>query len=174
MEKNNKHWSDEDIQYLNDNYGKVAIEELALRLERSVDSIRWQATQLQLADKKSYWTKEEVLFLAQYCTSLTYQDMADKLGRTVRSVAHKIHNLKIAKLIEQVPCNLEAIEDGVPYYKGKSGEYRVLLSKLEISQSFAYPEEDRQTLRNQINHFSDKVFRTRSEDDKTRRVWRLL
>jgi hypothetical protein len=174
MEKNNKHWTDEDIQYLKENYSIADIDELANRLERSVDSVRWQASNLKLTSDRNYWSKEEVLFIAQYCTSLTYQEMADKLGRTARSVAHKVHNLKIAKLIDQAPTNLDAIEDGVPYYKGKSGEYRVLLSRLGISQSFVYPSEDRQTVQNQINHFTDKVFRTKAEDEKTRRVWRLL
>jgi hypothetical protein len=170
--KNNKNWSKEDAQYLTENYGKVDIKELAHRLERTEDGIRGRASDLGLTDKKTYWTKEELIFLAENLTTLTYKEMADKLGRTVRSVAHKVSDVKIARLFKAP--ELDALENDVAFFKGKSGEYKALLSAMEIGQSFVYPAEDRQTLQNQIKYFPDRVYRTKREDENTRRVWRLL
>jgi hypothetical protein len=170
--KNNKHWSKPDEEYLRANYGKVDLKELALRLERSEDSVRWRASELGLTDKKNYWSKEEMIFLAEHLTTLTYKEIAEKLGRSVRSVAHKVADVKIARNFKSP--KLELLDNEVSYFKGKAGEYKSILSAMEVGQSFIYPTEERQTIQNQIKYFPDRVYRTRQEDDKTRRVWRLL
>lgn len=172
MEKTNKHWAQQDIDYLKDNYHQVDIKELTVRLQRNEASIRWQAGQLGLTEKKNYWSKEDLAFIAENLTTLTYKEIADKLGRSVSAIAHKIADLNIVRNFKS--AKLDAIENNVSFFKGKSGEYKALLAAMEIGQSFVYPAEERQTITNQIKYFPDRVFRTRQEDNKSRRVWRLL
>lgn len=172
MPKNNKHWSNEDTAFLRENYGILPIDELANRLARSEEAVRWRASDLGLTKKKLNWSKDELILLAENLSSHTYEELAAKLGRTVRSVAHKVSELKIARNFKAP--KLEALESDITYYKGKAGEYKALLSAMEVGQSFAYPTDEKQTIRNQILYFPDRVYRTRQIDATTRRVWRLL
>jgi hypothetical protein len=175
--KNNKRWSKQDTEYLQEHYNKLDIDKLVVRLERSQEAIRWHASSLGLTEKRTpttYWSKEEEIYVAENWDKFTHKDMADRLGRTVRSVTHKVHNLRIAKLLNGKSARLDAIENDVPFFEGKTSEYRKLLASLEVNQSFVFPAEDYQTIKNQTKYFPDKVFRTKQEDKLTRRVWRLL
>lgn len=175
MKKNNKNWSKADVDYLKESYSKLTINELVLRLERSEEAIRWQASQLGLTKPKNYWARHEIQFIVENISTLTIKEMAEKLGRTPTGVNKKVQLLKISRHPFMADDSaLSALEKNIPFYKGKTGEYGFLLSKMNVGESFVYPTEDRQTIQNCILKLPDKIFRTRKEDEITRRVWRLF
>jgi len=173
MENQNKNWSDEDKSYLKDNYNVLEIAEICSTLQRNMNAVRWMASELGLTKEVKYWQKWEQQYLAENITSKTIQEIALYLDRSVGSVNNKLNQLRIGRRMLPAPKN-DVIEKDVPFFKGKSGEYRALLAALRVGESFVYPNEDRQTVQNQVIYYRDKHFRTKIEDDKTRRIWRLL
>lgn len=169
----NKHWTDEDIAFLKANYKKIKVEKIGKIIDKSESAIRWKASQLGLTDKPDYWRIEEIKYIAENYSSLTIEEMALYLKRTAKSVIAKIYDLRVTKTLHY-DVDTSNIEDKVPFYKGKSGEYRELLKAMQPGQSFEYPKEERQTLQNQIRAFPDRYYRTREIDANIRRVWRLL
>lgn len=92
-----KRWSKEDTQYLIDNYidgNKDQLKVLVSKLGRTAHSIRWRASKLGLTRDESYWSDKETEFLIKNLDYLTYQDIADQLGRTRPAVKNKIIGLK--------------------------------------------------------------------------------
>lgn len=102
MEKNNKHWSEEDTQYLIDNYkggNREQIRGLITKLNRTAEAIQWKASKLGLSLPENYWTDKEISFLVNNRRRLTHQDIADQLGRTRPAITHKVQELKKKGLI---------------------------------------------------------------------------
>lgn len=169
----NKHWSQEDKDYLSSNYKKLSISKIGKVLDKSDNAIRYMASELGLTDKPIYWRQHELRYLCENYTSLTIKELSAHLKRSEGSVRHKLHDLKVTKTLTW-DVDTSPIQDKIPFYKGKAGEYRELLNVMIPGQSFEYPKEERQTLQNQIRAFPDRFYRTRDVDEKVRRVWRLL
>lgn len=84
-----KLWSEIETQYLLDNYGKVDNKILSAKLGRSLDAIRWYASKLGLTNKVKEWTKEELQFLYNNLSSLSYKEIAKQLNRPYPQVAYR-------------------------------------------------------------------------------------
>jgi len=168
--KNNKHWSEEEQQYLSSNYGIVKMKELMAHLHRRNDSIRQMAMTLGLTKKKTYWTLDDITFLKANKGKMTLQEIAERIGKTKRAVAHKIAYLTA----ESRHLGELSFDNNVPYYPTKAFEYRNMLGTMEIGQSFEYPASERQTVQNQLQIFPDRLFKSRLITETTRRIWRLL
>ncbi len=169
----NKHWTKTDKDYLSFNYKLISLTKIAKVLEKSENAIRYMASELGLTDKPNYWRKHETRYIAENYTTLTIEEMAEHLKRSQNSIRHKLSELRITKTLDW-DVDTSSLENKVPFYKGKAGEYRELLKAMVPGQSFEYPKEERQTLQNQIKAFPDRYYRTREIDEKVRRVWRLL
>lgn len=91
-----KRWSEEDTQYLIDNYQKYKnqIGILVDKFNRTADAIQWKASALGLTQEENYWSEKDVSFLLINREHMTYKEIADKLGRTEPAIAHQIQELK--------------------------------------------------------------------------------
>lgn len=97
-------WTKEEEQYLIDNYSNDNIEQLAIKLNRSVASIKHKAYRLNLlGERKSVrnpyaqdWTKEEEQYLIDNKTK-PITELAKDLGRTKNSVLAKFTRLGLRK-----------------------------------------------------------------------------
>jgi hypothetical protein len=176
---NQKHWTDQEDEYLKHNYGLIPLNQITMHLDRSVYAVRWRASFLGLTEKSNQksWSKDEMVFLAENASSHTYTELAALLGRSVSSVAHKISELKITQLYSHDTEHDDSdIESDVPYRKGKSNEYLRKLSKMKIGDSFLFPAEEYQTIRNMLKYLPERYYRTKTEetDSQVKRIWRLL
>ncbi|GMC10399.1 hypothetical protein K5E_25380 [Enterococcus thailandicus] len=81
-------WSESDLDYLKNNYGKIASEEIAKYLKRSSNSIRHKAQRMGLAEKRNFWDEDEEIYLEYFALEKdsNLEAAADFLGRSVNSV----------------------------------------------------------------------------------------
>ncbi len=173
--KRNKRWTDEDRQFVIDNYNSMGVRELAQITGRTEDSLRQFASQQRLTsrNKADAWTREDLLFVQKKYRKMSVSEIAIQLGRTKNSVAHKITLMNVA--VSMLPTvDTSAIENGVPYYEGKQSEYRALMLAMNVNDSFEYPTDERQSIANCMPYFQDRLFKTKKIDDNTRRIWRVL
>lgn len=102
--------------------------------------------------------------------SHTYAQIAEHMGRSLRSVANKISNMRMASMVED---NYLAIEDGVKMRQSKAAMYRAMLSRLEVGQSFVFPYNERAIVSLQRSLFKDLLFRAQRVDEHSMRLWRI-
>lgn len=83
-------WTEEQVAFLKEHYGRMPREELAQILGKTVPAISGKAGQLGLRRKKeARWTQEEVDFLENYWGNYTISALAKRLGRTENAILIK-------------------------------------------------------------------------------------
>jgi len=81
-------WSEVDVAWLRDHYGKMRVMDMVPLLGRSRASISRQCQRLGLSPKRPVWTKaERAKFFAEYGPKSTHQ-LAAELGKTEAAVRH--------------------------------------------------------------------------------------
>jgi hypothetical protein len=100
---NNKRlWSEEETDYLKRHYTTSTIEEIAEFLGRSAKSIVARMIKLQLPIKEtknsSYWKKKEIRFVEKHYKKMTCEEMGRALGRSPKSVMHRMQRLGLYKM----------------------------------------------------------------------------
>ena len=93
-----KGYTEEEINYIIDNYANKTNKEIASYLGKTVNSIGYVATKLKLIKQPhKAWTKEEELFLRQNYLVLTSAEIAERLGRTIPSINARCDELGLIK-----------------------------------------------------------------------------
>lgn len=92
---NKQQWTEEEIQFLEDNVGKLKMTEIAERLSRSYSSVNNKIIRLGLIDKPCRWTKEETQFLKDNIDTMRYEDIAKALNKSVDAVQGKTKRLNL-------------------------------------------------------------------------------
>ena len=107
-------WSREDKNRLKRMYGSRSDEDLALILARSVESVRELAVELRLAKDKAFqkrqkqttrmprWGDLDLLQLRERYPRASNFDIATGLGRSVKSIVSKAHQLGLKKEVERL------------------------------------------------------------------------
>lgn len=109
-------WTPEEVAVLKRLYGSRMDEDLAKVLGRNVGAIRRQARKLHLAKDKTFlrrvhqrpatrmprWSEEEVRTLVRLYSSESNLEIAEHLGRSVKSVVSKAHELSLKKSSERL------------------------------------------------------------------------
>lgn len=86
--KGQRKWSDDEIEWIKDNYGKQMVKDMAVALGRPRQSVSHQCQRLGLSPKKPVWTKaEREKFFREYGPKSTHQ-LAAELGKTEAAVRH--------------------------------------------------------------------------------------
>lgn len=93
--QNHKQWSEDEKEYLRNNYMKTS-EEIAIVLSRSITSINAQREALGLI-KHDSWTQNEIEFLKESFISMTHKEIADKINRSEQAVRVKCFDLDLFK-----------------------------------------------------------------------------
>lgn len=89
-------WSEEEIRYLKDNYSDVPAKDIALKLNRTVDTVRTNARKYGVFKRKvSLFSDSEISFLIQNYGSMPSKDLAEIMGRTEESIEHKAMRIGI-------------------------------------------------------------------------------
>lgn len=100
MSRKNKVWTDEEIQYLQDNLDKPR-KEIADYLDRNIDSVnnkvRYIKKTKDQTKERRVWTNEEYQFIKDNFGKMSKQDMARHLGRTEDAVKIKLNRLGLVE-----------------------------------------------------------------------------
>lgn len=85
-------WSDEEIDFLFENFSTMTKAEIAERLGRTKASISGKAQELLLdSGRNRQWTRREIAAAVDmYKAGYTSREIAEKLGRNEKSVASKL------------------------------------------------------------------------------------
>ena len=85
-------WSDEEIDFLFENFDTMSKAEIAEHLGRTKASVSGKAQELLLSSgKNKFWTRKEIATAVEmYKAGYTGREIAEKLGRNERCVTSKI------------------------------------------------------------------------------------
>lgn len=115
-ERRSGRWSREELQLLRRLYGTRTDEDLAVALGRTVASIRRVAKRYALSKDKAFvkrlrgdsatrmprWTEEELDLLRDLYATESNLEIAHQVGRSIKSVVSKAHQLGLKKDIERL------------------------------------------------------------------------
>lgn len=88
-----KHWTEKEIAFLRDSYGRLSENEIAAELCRPLGGIGKKAEQLGLAGKKPRWTNDDIRFLLDNYATETIEAIAMHLKRTPTAIIKKAKEL---------------------------------------------------------------------------------
>lgn len=96
-------WSDEEVRFVKDNYGKLSVPEMVPLLHRTRASIQRKIATLGLCNGKpsatqvlKKWTKEENKYIRKHRDD-DINDIAKALGRSVSATRSQMNKLKVRK-----------------------------------------------------------------------------
>ena len=90
-----KLWTDEEINFLKENWNIKTHKEIAKELNRSISSIANKTRKMRLVDNSNKWTKEEEEFLKEnYFKDMDF--LADKLNKSYDSIKSKKFKLGLS------------------------------------------------------------------------------
>ena len=174
-------WNDKEIEYLEDNYGKLEIKELENNLNRSEDSIRMKAWKLNLTKKENYsfWTEKEIEYLKNNYESLGIKDIINNLNRSKYSIRKKTFELNLIKEKGYSFWNEKEIEYLIDNYRcGNKGDLikklchswqaiKIKACKLNLTNVWTreeieymrnnYSDSDIKDLENNLNHSKEGI-----------------
>jgi hypothetical protein len=126
-------WTEEELQYMRDNYGKVSIAQMRAHLKRKRNSIQEKAQRMGLTQPKKTesvpWTQKEINYLKRNYEKQGSDVIAAHLNRTVSGVrgkaqllgcnawiTEKLYLKTIAKCFNCDPCGIHRWVDdlGLP------------------------------------------------------------
>lgn len=111
--KYNNDMSENDLNFLKDNYNKLSVIEIAEKLNKSKTTIYKHIYKLGLHfDNKvgKPWTNEEIDYLKNNYKKFTYKKLAEKLNKTEKGVNGKLHGLGLTKSNNSKNWKQEEIE----------------------------------------------------------------
>lgn len=90
-----KRWSEEEDNYIINNYRVLTVDEISERLGRTVYAIRKRALALGVTNEISRWSIEEMEFLNDNWGILNLNTIARKLNRSRNSILLKAHQMSL-------------------------------------------------------------------------------
>lgn len=92
-----KHWSQEDLQYLKENYGSIDNKKLSNYFGRSSASVRNKAYELRITSLDNIWSEAEIKYLKENYKSYNLKEIAGKLNKLKSNVCRKAKILGIER-----------------------------------------------------------------------------
>ncbi len=99
-----KRWSKEDIKILKKYFPHMSTQKMAESLGRATDSVGSKANELGLKKTEKYhreernlWSQSDIKLLMKLYPKSSNQEIAEKVGRTIKSVITKASNLRLHK-----------------------------------------------------------------------------
>ena len=90
-------WSEEEFQFLRDNYLSMTHAEMAEKLNRPIKSVQEFCSRLKLRKNPALWTEEEYQFLRDNFDKMSYTEISKHLKRPVNSVSLYCQRLNLTK-----------------------------------------------------------------------------
>ncbi len=141
-------WDSKEDKFLEKNYGKYTVEELARKIERTEISINQRIVYLKnrgRIDKKNHntlYSEEENRYLSENYGKITQEEMAMQLRRTPAAIKQQIKRLKkIRRITEKI--SLKKILKNMMITRRDVMKERILgFEKLMIAEKLGITLED--------------------------------
>ena len=127
MPQNIKKWTNQEIEFINNNYKILSVNEIAEKLERSKKCVRAKIERLGIKllelerTKAAIWTTEDIEFLKKNHLKLQDEERAEKLGKergfNKQVVFRKRHSLKLSKKSERIRVDKDGYKYWINYNK---------------------------------------------------------
>lgn len=91
-------WTDEELTYIKENYGKIQTGIIAKYLNRSFASVNYQIAKLNLVRKLKKWTKYENDYIKENYKIMTHAKIGLHLGRSANSIKAKLGSKRFNKI----------------------------------------------------------------------------
>lgn len=95
MQKPSYKWSQEEIDFLYQNYPSGDIKQMAMELKRTERAILHKVNQLKIKRTNINWTEEEIKFLTDNYSSKNIGFISEKLNKTRSAITNKAFLLKL-------------------------------------------------------------------------------
>ena len=148
-------YSEDDLNFLKNNYLELSNDELAEQLGRSYDGIASKLRELGLKRKENVilYSTSEKEYIISNIGKKPVTEIAKDLGRTQSGVSKYIAKHRISNIRKRKKVYLENIDnDIVPFYS-KSANYLEIIEQMNIGDSFEFPMSDKAIVINQKYEF---------------------
>ena len=146
-------WTLNEIQFLKDNYNKMTTKEIALKLNKTIVSIRHKKIRLKLIIKKM-WALNEIQFLKDNYNKMTTKELSKKLNRTTTAINSKLNFLKLKRLKKWNSDNINFLKNN---YKNLSNKElsKILNKSIYIIATYACNLELQKSKKFRYNQISN-------------------
>lgn len=90
-------WTNEEVDFLKENFQTMLHKELAEVLGRTEQSVRAKCFKLNLYKKEYSWSEKELEFLKENYKNMTYREIGKILGRTLDAVKTRAEKMGLRK-----------------------------------------------------------------------------
>lgn len=128
-------WTDEEVDYLKNNYGSLSLIDLEKNLNHSIGSIKEKAGILNLQKSHFFWNEKENKYLKDNYLILSIEELAKNLNRSKGSILHEVGKLNLNKkrdrYLKWTEWKIEYLKDNYDHLNLK--ELRNILNRSEHS-----------------------------------------
>lgn len=93
--KGDRYWTEQDIQYLCDNYGKMPTPVIAKKFGVTEGAVRMAAKRAGIPHARKHWTSEQDGRLIDLMTTYSPKRVAGMLSRSLSGVYARMHRLRL-------------------------------------------------------------------------------
>lgn len=97
-----RNWTDDEDQYLINNYGMIPCKEISENIDRSPTAISKRAKVLKVSNTLRRWTKRDMLYLEEKWGVISVEAIANTLNRSTNSILLKAWYMGLR---QQATCN---------------------------------------------------------------------
>jgi hypothetical protein len=109
-------FTEEEIEFLKQNYNSMPVKEISKILNRNSGIIRAKACQLNLKNDIYYYSESDVEFLANNYSTMPIKKIAEELNKTVSSIRTKANKMGIQKVFWWSEQEIEVLKNVYPHY----------------------------------------------------------
>ena len=102
-QRTNKRWSEEEVEFIKENYKQLTVKEIADELKRTPRGVRGKIERLDIdleplkRNQKYEWTEKDIKFIKDNYKILTDEEIAEKIDKSKSAVCRKRLNLGLRK-----------------------------------------------------------------------------
>lgn len=92
-----RNWTEEDLSFLLNNYGKISTDKISKKINKSIGSIYYVLKKEEIELEKRWWSKEEIKELKSIYSAHSNQELEKIFNRSEDAIQLKAASLKLKK-----------------------------------------------------------------------------
>lgn len=131
-----RRWTEEEVEYLKNNYAKMTCEKMANKLNRSIGSIYVKVRKLNLPRKKEIWTEDDDIYLEYFIFSKDgkLKEAAEFLNRSLDTTRSRAATIRKKRKDYYICRKWTTEEDNYIKTNYKSVTYQAIALRLGRSR----------------------------------------
>ena len=147
-----KNWTDEQLNFLLENYGKMTTEKISKKISKSIGSIYYILNKENINLEVRWWTKEEIKLLKEFYSSHSNKELEEIFSRSEDAIQLKAATLKLKKDSWWSEPDLDLLREMV----FERISYSKMAKTLGRSKSSVHNKLTEQKLTDQCRRWTDK------------------